>query len=126
MTSGFPSEATTDAVQANVVAARYDEQRLKISRITTFTPKSSQDVTVTFTNTTGAAAKGVKLSIVPRKGWAVSIPGFAGTTKAFAYPIPAGATVSATFKVTSTAVTEGGFLSAKAEWAGAAAVTSAS
>ena len=45
MTTGYPTEATTDAVQANIVAARYDVQRVSLSRATTFTPGSTQDVT---------------------------------------------------------------------------------
>ena len=45
MTTGYPTEATTDAVQANIVAARYDVQRLSVSRVTTFTPGSAQTVT---------------------------------------------------------------------------------
>ena len=53
MTTGYPTEAATDALQANIVAAKYDVQRVSLSRVTTFTPGSSQDVTVTFTNTTG-------------------------------------------------------------------------
>ena len=69
MTTGYPTEATTDAVQANIVAARYDVQRVSLSRVTTFTPGSSQDVTVTFTNTTGSPATGVKLSISAPAGW---------------------------------------------------------
>ena len=40
MTTGYPTEATTDAVQANIVAARYDVQRVGLSRVTTFTPGS--------------------------------------------------------------------------------------
>jgi hypothetical protein len=31
MTSGFPTEATTDTVQANIVAAKYDVSRLGLS-----------------------------------------------------------------------------------------------
>lgn len=119
MTVGYPSIATTDAVQANIVAANYDVERLSVSRIKTFTPKASQDVTVKFTNTTGAAANGVKLSILPLKGWTAAVDGATGASKTFTYPIPAGATVSVTFKVTAPATTEGGFLTAKAEWSGA-------
>ena len=52
VTSGYPKEATTDAVQANIVAAKYDVPRVGLSRVTTFTPGSTQDATVTFTNTT--------------------------------------------------------------------------
>lgn len=118
MTVGYPSFATTDAVQANIVAAKYDVERLSVSRIKTFTPKASQDVTVKFTNTTGATANGVKLSILPLKGWTAAVDGSTTASKTFTYPIPAGATVSVTFKVTAPATTEAGFLTAKAEWSG--------
>ena len=68
----FPTDATDQMVQANVVAARYDVPRLSLAPasatatppgLQTFSPGSSQDTTVTFTNTTGAPATGVKLSI---------------------------------------------------------------
>ena len=75
----FPTDATDQLVQANVVAARYDVPRLSLAPasatatppgLQTFSPGSSQDTTVTFTNTTGAPAAGVKLSIsVPSRQW---------------------------------------------------------
>lgn len=116
MTSGFPTEATTDAVQANIVAARYDVQRVSMSRITTFTPESKQDVIISFTNTTGAPVTNVTLSIVPRKGWTVLASGSSNSSKTFFEPIAPNASVSATFNVTSPATTDAGFLNAKAEW----------
>jgi len=110
MTTGYPAEATTDAVQANIVAARYDVQRLSLSRVTTFTPRSTQDVIQTFTNTTAAPATGVKLSITAPAGWSV------GNPATFNEPVAPGATVSATFKLTSPGTTGAGFLIGKAEW----------
>jgi len=110
MTTGYPTEATTDAVQANIAAARYDVQRVSLSRVTLFTPKSTQNVTETFTNTTGSPAAGVKLSISVPAGWT------AGPSKTFAGPIAPGANVSAIFQVTSPVATGAGFLSGKAEW----------
>jgi hypothetical protein len=110
MTSGYPTEATTDAVQANIVAARYDVQRISLSRVATFTPGSAQDVTASFTNTTGAEVKGVKLSISAPAGW-MPVP-----AKTVDVPVAPGSSVSATFKVTSPAATGAGFLTAKAEW----------
>ena len=110
MTIGYPSEATTDAVQANIVAARYDVQRLSLSRPTTFTPGSTQDAIQTFTNTTGTPATGVKLSISAPSGWTV------GNPVTFSTPVAPGATVNATFKITSPATSGAGFLTGKAEW----------
>ena len=96
----FPTDATDQLVQANVVAARYDVQRLSLAPasatatppgLQTFTPGSSQDTTVTFTNTTGAPAAGVKLSIsVPNKQWTSVVPGSTETSKTFADPGRAG------------------------------------
>jgi len=115
ITAGYPAEATTDAVQANIVAARYDVERVSLSRVATFTPRSTQEVTGTFTNTTGAPANGVKLSLVLPAGWT------ADAAKTFAAPVAPGAGVNATFKVTSPERTGGGFLTAKAEWTNPAA-----
>ena len=107
----FPTDATDQLVQANVVAAHYDVPRLSLAPasstatppgLQTFTPGSSQDTTVTFTNTTGAPAAGVKLSIsVPSKEWISFVQGTTETSKKFPDPIASGARVSATFKVTS-------------------------
>jgi hypothetical protein len=116
MTTGYPTEATTDAVQANIVAARYDVQRVSLSGITTFTPRAAQDVTETFTNTTGAVASGVKLSISAPSGWSVSASGSTGTSVAFDAPVAPGASMTATFRVSSPASTGAGFLTGKAEW----------
>ncbi|WP_321473887.1 arabinofuranosidase catalytic domain-containing protein [uncultured Paludibaculum sp.] len=114
MTTGYPTEATTDAVQANIVAARYDVQRVGLSRVTTFTPGSTQNVTATFTNTTGAPATGVKLSLAVPAGWTAQVSGSA--SKTFDTPVEPGASVSAAFQVTSPSKTGAGFLAAKAEW----------
>ena len=73
MTRGFPTDATTDAVQANIVAARYDVSRVNLSRVTTFTPTSRQDVIETFTNTTGAPATDVRLGVTAPAGWILSL-----------------------------------------------------
>jgi non-reducing end alpha-L-arabinofuranosidase len=116
MTTGYPTEATTDAVQANIVAARYDVQRVSLSRVTTFTPRSTQNITETFTNTTGSAAAGVRLSVSVPTGWTALASGATTASVTFAGPIAAGASVSATFKVTSPATTSAGFLTGRAEW----------
>jgi hypothetical protein len=107
----FPTDATDQLVQTNVVAAGYDVPRLSVAPasataappgLQTFSPGSSQDTTVTFTNTTGAPAAGVKLSIsVPSKQWTSFNSGTTETSKTFADTVAPGASVSATFKITS-------------------------
>ena len=118
MTTGYPTEATTDAVQANIVAARYDVQRVSLSRVTTFTPGSAQTVTATFTNTTGAPASGVTLSLSLPAGWTAVVSGTRKPSMTFGPPVPPGASVNATFQVTSPAATGAGFLIGRAEWTG--------
>lgn len=122
----FPTDATDQLVQANIVAAHYDVQRLSVAPasatatppgIQTFTPGSSQDTTVTFTNTTGAPAAGVRLSLsVPNKGWTSLVSRTKETSKKFEEAIAPGERVSATFKVTSGPKALNRDLVANAEW----------
>jgi non-reducing end alpha-L-arabinofuranosidase len=122
----FPTDATDQQVQANIVAARYDVPRLSLAPasasanppgLQTFSPRSSQDTTVTFTNTTGAPAANVKLSIsVPPSQWTSVVSGSTETSKTFAEPVAPGASVSATFKVTSGPAAFNGDLLANASW----------
>jgi hypothetical protein len=121
----FPTNATDQLVHANVVAARYDVPRLTLAPasattappgLQTFSPGGSQDTTVTFTNTTGAPAAAVHLSIsVPGK-WTSFATGTAETSKTFADEVGPGASVSATFKVTSGPAAFNGDLVGKASW----------
>ena len=76
----FPTNATDQLVQANVVAAHYDVPMLTVapaSAVTTppglqtFSPRSSRKTTITFTNTTGVPVAGVTLNLSLPKGWRV-------------------------------------------------------
>jgi non-reducing end alpha-L-arabinofuranosidase len=116
MTTGYPAETTTDAVQANIVAAKYDVQRVNLSRITTFTPKSTQDVTETFINTTGVPVEDIKLSVVVPNGWKAIVSGSTNTSKIFTGLILPGASVSATFTISSSVTTGAGFITGKVDW----------
>jgi len=122
----FPTDATDQLVQANVVAAKYDVAPLSVAPATataaptgiqTFSPGGSHDTTVTFTNTTGEPANGVLLSLsVPRPWTAVN------TAPSSAATVAPGATLSATFKVTSGPAAFNGDLVANASWTNAAGV----
>jgi hypothetical protein len=125
----FPSNATDQLVQVNVVAARYDVPRLSLAPgpegtpatatppgLQTFSPGSSQDTTVTFTNTTGAPAAGVQLSISVPKQWTSFVAGTTQTSKTFVDPVAPGASVSATFKVTSAPAAFNGDLVGNVSW----------
>jgi hypothetical protein len=136
----FPTDATDQLVQANVVAARYDVARLSLAPakataappgLQTFTPGSSQDTIVTFTNTTGAPVANVELSLaVPSAQWkavvsgTTSITGTASTSVSasasasakIADPVAPGASVSATFTVTSGSSAFNGDLVGRVRW----------
>ena len=120
-----PSQATSQLVQANIVAARYGVVPLTVSptdaastiaRVQTFTPESSRDFNVTFTNTTEAPVAGVSLSLAaPNNEWTAVVSDTTETSKAFAQVAP-GASMSATFKVTSAPVASNGELTGYASW----------
>jgi hypothetical protein len=123
MTAGgtFPTNATDQLVQANVVAARYDVARLSLAPasaiatapgLQTFAPRSSQNAALTFTNTTGAPVTGVKLSLSVPTGWTAVASG----ASTIAAPVAPGASVSATFKVTSGPAAFNGDLVGNAAW----------
>ncbi len=122
----FPANATDQLVQANIVAARYGALPLSMTPaqaiaappgLQTFSPGSSEETTVTFTNTTGAPAAGVRLSIsAPGKQWTALVTGTRETGKTFAGPVAPGASESATFKVTSGPAAFNGNLVGRAWW----------
>lgn len=121
----FPSDATDQLVQANVVAAQYAAPRLVLAPpaatatppgVQTFSPRSAHGTVVTFTNTGGAPALGVTLSLAAPKGWTAVVAGTKKTSKTFAGPLAPGASVSATFKVTSGAAAFNGDLVGKVSW----------
>ncbi|GIH17830.1 arabinofuranosidase catalytic domain-containing protein [Rugosimonospora africana] len=125
MTAGYPTDATDNAVQDNVVAAKYGAQRLSLSPasatatppgLQTFAPGSSRDATLTYTNTTGTRAVGVKLSLsVPDRHWTSVVTGTRKDSKTFDSVAP-GASVSATFRVTSGPAAFTGDLIGNASW----------
>jgi hypothetical protein len=121
----FPTDATDQLVQANVVAAKYDVPRLSMvpapatatpPGLQTFSPGSSQDTTVTFTNTTGAPATDIQLSTLVPKQWTSVVPGKTETSATIDGPVAPGASVSATFKITSGPAAFNGDLVGNARW----------
>jgi len=125
----FPTDATDQLVQANVVAAKYDVPWLSLAPaaataappgLQTFSPGSSEDTTVTFTNTTGAPALGVELSISVPNTWtsiAPATPRTSMTTSVTtAGPVAPGASVSGVFKVTSGPAAFNGDIVGRARW----------
>jgi non-reducing end alpha-L-arabinofuranosidase len=121
----FPTDATDQLVQANIVAAGYDVSRLSLAPapavaappgLQTFSPVTSQDTTVIFTNTTGAPVTGVTLSISAPNRWTAVVKDDTKISKTIAGPVAPGDRVSATFRVTSGPAAFNGDLVANASW----------
>ena len=121
----FPTDATDQLIQANVVAAKYAEARVSIKPasatvapgLQTFSPGSTQDTTVTFTNLTGAAVTGLEFRIVVPALWK-SVPSGAPAPG----PVEPGKSVSATFTITSGPTSWNGDLVASVRWTEATGV----
>lgn len=126
----YPSEATEQKVQANIVAAGYDVPALvwqpgqgsADTRIQTFTPGASQNVSLKFTNTMKAPAAHVTLAIsLPTSQWSAYVEGTREKTKKFTHVVAPGESVEAVFKVTSGPAPFNGDLVGRASWAASAA-----
>jgi hypothetical protein len=124
MTAGYPSDRTDQAVQANIVDAAYDVPQLTLAPaaatdtppgLQTFAPGAGQQVTGTFTNTTGAPVVGVKLGLTPPDGWTSVVTGTDETSTTVDSVAP-GATASATFTVTPGPAAFNGDLVGTASW----------
>ncbi|HEU5235232.1 MAG TPA: arabinofuranosidase catalytic domain-containing protein [Terriglobales bacterium] len=122
----FPTDATDQRVQANIIGARYDVAPLTLAPasatatppgVQTFSPGSAQEITATFTNTADAPVADVTLSIaVPNKQWTSFASSSTETSKKFNDPVAPGATASATFKITSGQGAFNGDLVGNASW----------
>lgn len=121
----FPSDATDQLVQANIVAAQYGAAPLSIAPasaiaappgLQTFAPGSSQSTTVTFTNETSAPVHGVRLSIAAKDRWTAIVQGTRDTAKTFSEPVAPHASVAATFTVTAGPTAFNGDLTANGSW----------
>ena len=115
----FPTVETQQAVQANVVAAKYDIERVTVAaekdinrpnRLQTFAPGETQKVAVKFVNTTGKTVNGLTLSVEVPSGWK------AESAKKIAYAVEPGQTVIETFDVTSGEKEFNGDLRGVAKW----------
>ena len=121
----FPTEAVNQAVQANVVAAGYDVERLAIgasdktaapNNLQTFAPRSTGHTTVTFVNTTRETIRDLVLGIQAPRGWKVRVAGSRERERAVPYEVLPGQTVVAEFEVVSGRRTFNGDLTATAAW----------
>jgi hypothetical protein len=146
----FPTDATDQLVHENVIAAKYDVAPVEVTRgggvrwapmtgnldealkaeqaaeasvkpgLQTFSPGSSQDTTVTFRNTTGAAVSGVEISIAVPARWTSVVRGTTGKSNVIGNPIAPGTGASETFTITSGPTSWNGDLVANVRWTDAA------
>lgn len=122
----FPTDAVDQQVQANVVAAHYGVAPLTLAPasdtstppgLQTFSPKASQEVTLTFTNTTSDPVTNLKLAVSPpAKQWTAVVQGTTESSKTFAGPVAPGESVKAQFKITSGPAAFNGDLVGTASW----------
>ncbi|MFF5292763.1 arabinofuranosidase catalytic domain-containing protein [Paractinoplanes globisporus] len=114
MTSGYPTDAVDQQVQADIVAARYAERPLTLTPaggLRTFAPGESQDVSSTYTNTSLVSVTNVELSLSVPRGWTARAKG------ASRFPsVAAGQSVSTTFTVTSARTAFNGDITGQASW----------
>lgn len=125
----YPSAETNQKIQANIVKAGYAVAQVSIAPakatdtppgLQTFAPNSSQNTTVTFTNTTQSAVTDLQMSIEAPKGWKTVVLGTNDLVKKFTDPIQLGETVSVTFNVKSASKTLNGDIKGVAKWINAA------
>lgn len=118
----FPTVETNQAIQANVVAAKYKVATLEIfpsletsrpSNVQTFALGSSKTSTVRFINNTDEAIDDLVLSVKVPKGWKV-----AEASQTIGYTVAPGQTVVADFMVTSSNSSYNGDIVAEASWDG--------
>jgi hypothetical protein len=121
----FPTLETNQAIQANVVAAGYDVSMLSISAankvdkpnlLQTFAPKTTQNVTAVFTNTSGQTINDLEISLVTPRGWKSVVANGKGKVRKIGFPVEPGQSVAVTFSVTSGKKLINADLSAKASW----------
>ena len=115
----FPTAELQQEVQANIVAAHYDVERVTVAaekdinrpnRLQTFVPGETQKVAVKFVNTTGKTINGLTLGVEVPAGWKAEAAGKVG------YAVEPGQTVIETFDVTSADKEFNGDLRGVAKW----------
>ena len=121
----FPTIETNQKVQANVVAAGYDVQMLQISAsnkidkpnlLQTFAPKTTQNVTVVFKNTSKQVIDDLELSLITPRGWKAIGKDIMSKTHKIPFALEPGQSVSVEFAVTSAKKLINADLTAKATW----------
>jgi len=121
----FPTRATNQKIQANVVSAAYRVATIELfpslkdsrpSNVQTYSPRSTKQVSVRFMNNTSAPIDDLVLSVKSPRGWKAYASGTTDKRKVIEYTVEPGQTVVAEFDVTSGPASFNGDLVASAEW----------
>lgn len=121
----YPSEELNQAIQANVVAAKYNVQRLSINpsdklnapnALQTFTPRSSQNVIVRFENTSDKEISDLVISLKTPKGWKANLLNSKEKVKKVEGKLAPGQVVVVNFRVKSACRLFNGDLATVATW----------
>ena len=121
----FPSVETNQALQANIVAAGYDVQRLWVgasdktdtpNNLQTFSPLSTGHTTITFVNTSKETISDLVVGLELPGGWKARVLGGEGSEKAIGYDLHPGQTAVVNFAVTSGSKEYNGDIVANAKW----------
>ena len=118
MTFGYPSDDAINAVQKNIASVKYQQYPVKMSRLTTFTPGSTADVSVAFTNPGSKAIKNFAIEAELPQGWSIEPAGQIPSE------VAAGQSVTAVYTVKAPEARSMGFLSFNALWKGGSAAVS--
>ncbi|MFL1012281.1 arabinofuranosidase catalytic domain-containing protein [Flavisericum labens] len=125
----YPSADANQKIQANIVKASYAVAQVSIAPssavntppgLQTFAPNTSQNTTVTFTNTTQTAVNNLQISIDAPSDWKTVVLGTDKAVQTFTSQIQPGQTVSAVFNVKSGSKTLNGDIVGVAKWTNAA------
>jgi len=122
----FPSDATDQLVQSNILAAQYRVAHLALlpsragstaGALQIFSPGSTQESILEFTNTSSLPVSGVRLALTaPASEWRVVAADGRSTEANLSEPVAPGATVRAAFRVTSGPHPLNGDLAGTAIW----------
>ena len=122
----FPTDATDQLVQANIVAAKYDVPRLSLAPASATADAAGTPDVLTgifaghhrdiHEHHRGARDGRPVEHLRARRQWTSVVAGTTETSKTFADPVAPGASVSATFKVTSGPAAFNGDLVGNAAW----------
>lgn len=110
MTTGYPTEDVIKAVQANIAAANYSMPSVTMSRLTSFTPGSSQELKVSITNSSSEDISEIEVNLKVPDGWPTV------EARTIEEVIAPGTSVETTFTVASGSSVYAGYLTARAEW----------